>query len=192
VAIRPPTGVIEVLAGLPRAPEPGVVWSAPAQWLVKLRPLGHVPDRLVEPLARALGEELDGAPPVPCVLGPATRRLGGQWLGAPVAGLDELASAVFDATAGLVPVTHPRPFQADVVIARGRVPAALAGQPVAACWTVDAVLLVADRSAPGRPRLDDLALFRLEPGPDRVSPARCPSSPVPRRSRPGGRLPGPG
>jgi hypothetical protein len=65
--------------------------------------------------------------PVTCVLGPATRRLGGQWLGAPVSGLDDLAAAVFDATVGIVPVTHPQPFQADVVLARGRVPAALAG-----------------------------------------------------------------
>jgi 2'-5' RNA ligase len=165
VAIRPPAEVIAVLAGLPRAPAPGVVWSAPAQWLIKLRPLGHVPDHLAGPLAAALAEELDGAPPVTCVLGPVTRRLGGQWLGAPVAGLDDLASAVFDATAGLVPVTHPQPFQADVVLARGRVPAALAGQAVAASWTVDAVALVADRSAPGRPRLDDLARIPLGPGP---------------------------
>jgi 2'-5' RNA ligase len=165
VAIHPPAGVIAVLAGLPRAPAPGVVWSAPAQWLIKLRALGQVTDHLAEPLAAALAEELDGAPPVSCVLGPVTRRLGGQWLGAPVAGLDDLASAVFDATVGLVPVTHPRPFQADVVLARGRVPAALAGQPVAAHWTVHAVALVADRSAPGRPRLDDLARFPLESGP---------------------------
>ena len=161
MAIRPPAEVIAALAGLPRLPTPGVTWSAPESWLVKLRPLGHVPEHLVEPLATALAEELEGVPPVPCVLGPVTRRLHAQWLGAPVTGLDDLASLVFDATVGLVPVTHPQPFRADVVLARGRVPAALAGQPVDAGWTVDAVALVADRSAPARPNMIDLARFPL-------------------------------
>lgn len=161
VAIRPPSEVVNVLAALRREPARGVTWSLPEQWIVKLRPLGHVPDRLVEPLADALTEELDGLPAVRCVLGPVTRRLGGQWLGAPVAGLDDLAAVVFDATVGLVPVTHPQPFEADVVLARGRVPADLAEQPVAAEWVADTVALVADRSAPRRPRLIDLATFAL-------------------------------
>ncbi|MGH3776914.1 MAG: hypothetical protein ACRDRR_14505 [Pseudonocardiaceae bacterium] len=47
---------------------------------------------------------------------------GGQWLGAPVEGLDDLAAVVFEVTEQLVPVTHPQPFQADVVPARGRYP----------------------------------------------------------------------
>jgi 2'-5' RNA ligase len=165
VAIRPPADVVDVLAALPRPPTPRVTWSQPVQWIVKLRPLGHVDDRLVEPLVSALADELDGVPPVTCVLGPATRRLGGQWLGAPVSGLEDLAATVFDATAGLVPVTHPQPFQADVVLARGRVPAALAGAKIAAEWVADEVLLTADRSAPGRPRIDDLARFPLPGAP---------------------------
>jgi 2'-5' RNA ligase len=166
VAVRLPAHVVEVLSALPRPATPRVTWSVPAQWIVKLRPLGHVDDRLVEPLVAALDDELDGVPPVRCVLGPATRRLGGQWLGAPVSGLDDLSATVFDATVGLVPVTHPQPFQADVVLARGRVPAALAGTEVAAEWVADEVVLIADRSAPHRPRLDDLARFPL-PGPAR-------------------------
>jgi hypothetical protein len=120
-----------------------------------------VPDHLVDPLVAALADELDGVPPVRCTLGPATRRLGGQWLGAPASGLDDLAAVVFDATVGLVPVTHPQPFRADVVLARGRVPAALAGEPVAAAWTARAVALVADRSSPRSPRLEDVAVFAL-------------------------------
>lgn len=161
VAVRPPAHVVGVLGALPREPVAGVTWSVPEQWVVKVRPLGHVPEHLVEPLVTALSDELEGVPPVPCVLGPATRRLGGQWLGAPVAGLDDLAAVVFDATVGLVPVTHPQPFRADVVLARGRVPAALAGRPVAAAWTAHRIALVADRSAPRRPRLEDLASFAL-------------------------------
>lgn len=161
VAIRPPADVVEVLGALPREPVTGVTWSAPEQWVVKLRPLGHVPAHLVDPLVTALADELTDVPPVHCTLGPATRRLGGQWLGAPVSGLDDLSAVVFDATVGLVPVTHPQPFQADIVLARGRVPAALAGEPVATEWTAHDVALIADRSSPRAPRLDDMATFPL-------------------------------
>jgi 2'-5' RNA ligase len=161
VALHPPADVIAVLAALRREPVAGVSWSVPEQWLVKLRPLGHVPGDVVEPLVAALSDELDGVPPVRCVLGPATRRMGGQWLGAPVSGLDDLAAVVFDATVGLVPVTHPQPFRADVVLARGRVPAALAGEPIEASWTAREVALVADRSSPRGPRLEDVATVPL-------------------------------
>ena len=161
MALRPPAAVGAVLGALRREPVAGVTWSVPEQWLVKLRPLGHVPAGVVEPLAVALLDELAAVPPVRCTLGPTTCRLHGQWLAAPVSGLDDLAAVVFDATVGLVPVTHPQPFRADVVLARGRVPAALAGEPVAAQWTADAVALVADRSSPHGPRLDDVAVFTL-------------------------------
>jgi 2'-5' RNA ligase len=153
--------VVAVLAAFDRPALTGVRWSTPEQWLVKLRPLGYVDDQVVPSLVEVLQAELDGAPPVRCVLGPATRRLGGQWLGAPVAGLDELATVVFEATGELVPVTHPQPFQADLVLARGRVPKELAGRPVAASWTARAVALVADRSSPGAARYEDLASFPL-------------------------------
>ncbi len=161
MAVRLPSEIVAALEQLPRHPRPRVNWSVPEQWLVKLRPLGHVPDELVEPLVAALGDELAAADPATCTLGPATHRLGGQWLGAPVTGLDDLVAVVYDATVAIVPVTHPQPPSTDVVLARGRVPADLAGEPVAGGWVADAVVLVADRSAPGRPRLVDLAEFRL-------------------------------
>ncbi len=161
VAVWPPPEVVAVLGALDRPEVPGVRWSTPEQWMVKVRPLGHVDDRVVAPLVDALEAELDGAPVAECVLGPATRRLGGQWLGAPVAGLDDLAAVVFEVTGELVPVTHPQPFQADVVLARGRVPKELAGRPVSASWTARSVSLVADRSSPQRPRYEDLAAIPL-------------------------------
>jgi 2'-5' RNA ligase len=161
VAIRLPAEIVAGLERLPRPSRPAVNWSVPAQWLVKLRPLGHVDDQLVDPLTEALADELAAADPATCTLGPVTERLGGQWLGVPVAGLDDLIAVVYDATVGIVAVTHPQRYRADVVVARGRVPADLAGEPVAGSWVADTVALVADRSAPGRPRLVDLAEFRL-------------------------------
>jgi hypothetical protein len=80
----------------------------------------------------------------------------------PVDGLDDLAAVVFEATEELVPVTHPQPFQADLVLARGRVPGELAGRPVAGSWTARSVSLLADRSAPGRVRFEELASYPLE------------------------------
>jgi 2'-5' RNA ligase len=162
VAVRPPPEVVALLSALDRPALPGVRWSLPEQWLVKLRPLGQVDERVVPALRDALGAELDGAPAVACRLGPVTRRLGGQWLGAPVHGLDDLAAVVFEATQELVPVTHPQPFQADLVLARGRVPRELAGRPVAGSWTARSVSLVADRSGPGTPRFEELASYPLE------------------------------
>ena len=162
VALRPPPEVVALLSALDRPALPGVRWSVPEQWLVKLRPLGHVDGRVVPALRDALGAELDGAPAAACRLGPATRRLGGQWLGVPVAGLDDLSAVVFEATEELVPVTHPQPFLADLVLARGRVPRELAGHPVAGSWTARSVSLLADRSAPGRVRFEELASFPLE------------------------------
>jgi 2'-5' RNA ligase len=162
VAVRPGPEVVALLSALDRPALPGVRWSTPEQWLVKLRPLGHVRDRVVGPLSDALAAELDGAPAVACRLGPATRRLGGQWLGVPVHGLDDLAAVVFEATEELVPVTHPQPYQADLVLARGRVPRELAGRPVTGSWTARTVSLVADRSSPRGARLEDLANFPLE------------------------------
>ena len=116
---------------------------------------------MVQPLIEVLEAELDGAPAVECVLGPATRRLGGEWLGAPVSGLGDLAAVVFEATEELVPVTHPQPFQADVVLARGRVPKELADRPVSASWEARSVSLVADRSSPRAVGYEDLAVIPL-------------------------------
>jgi 2'-5' RNA ligase len=161
VAVWPPPEVVAVLSALERPALRDVRWSASEQWMVKVRPLGHVQDKVVPPLVSTLEAELDGAPAPACVLGPATRRPGADWLSVPVTGLEELAAVVFEVTELLVPVTHPQPFRADVVLARGKVPKELAGQPLTASWTARSVCLVADRSSPKKPRFEDLATFPL-------------------------------
>jgi hypothetical protein len=97
-AVCPPAEVTAVLATLPRPDVAGVRWSVPEQWMVKVRPLGYVNDRIACALVEALEAELAGVQPVKCTIGPATRRLAGQWLGAPVDGLDDLAATVFETT----------------------------------------------------------------------------------------------
>ncbi len=162
VSVWPPPEVVAVLSELERPELPGLRWSPPEQWMVKLRPLGHVDDRVVAPLLDVLGVELEGAPAARCVLGPAAvRRYSGQWLGAPVAGLDDLAAVVFEVTEELVPVTHPQPFVAEVPLARGRVPKQLDGLPVSARWTARSLALVADRSSPRAARYEDLGVIPL-------------------------------
>jgi hypothetical protein len=161
VVVWPAPHVVAVLSDLERPRRDGVHWSEPEQWMVKVRPLGHVGQRASEALPEVLVAALAGAPTVDCTVGPVTRRLGGQWLGAPVSGLDDLAAAVFEATEDLVPVTHPQPFQANIVLARGRVPKDLAGDPISTEWTADTVHLVADRSSPGRHRFENLATVPL-------------------------------
>ena len=76
VVVWPPPPVVAELSALDRPLVPGVRWSTAEQWKVVVRPLGHVRDRVVRPLIEVLEAELDGAPAVECVLGPATRRLG--------------------------------------------------------------------------------------------------------------------
>ena len=56
VVVWPPPDIIETVARLKR--EPGINWSKPAQWMVKLRPLGRVCPALVDPLTEVLTEEL--------------------------------------------------------------------------------------------------------------------------------------
>ena len=160
--MRAPQAIRKQLAELPREPRAGLNWTVPERWIVKLRPLGHVAEHLVAPLGDTLEAALDGAPAPTCTLGPTTVRPAGSWLYAPVTGLDELADEVFAATEHLVPVTHPQPYVAALALATGRVPAELAGVPVSGTWRVDEVALIADRSAPGRPRLVDLRSFPLE------------------------------
>jgi hypothetical protein len=153
--------VVAVLSALDRPAIPGVRWTTPEQWLVKVRPLGHVDDRVVPPLLEVLEAELDGAPPIGCVLGPATRRLGGQWLGAPVAGLEELAAVVFEATEELIPPGAGCRKSSPAVRSRRR------GRPARSPWSPTAPLREPpatrtwrpSRSAPERPIVDshDLA-----------------------------------
>jgi hypothetical protein len=67
--VWPPPRIVVALAALDRPALDGVRWSSPPQWMVKVRPLGTVSERLVPELASVRHDELEGAPAVRCVLG---------------------------------------------------------------------------------------------------------------------------
>ena len=121
-------------------------WSTPPQWLVVIRPLGHVADDVVPELTKVLEEELSGTPTRKVSLEDPRR---GQWLRPPVQGLDRLVDDVFAATEHLVPVTHPdNRWTANLVLARGRSRTfgpTLPGQSPRLCW----------RELSGPPRVRD-------------------------------------
>jgi RNA 2',3'-cyclic 3'-phosphodiesterase len=150
IAVRPPEAVLDAVAALPRPEAPGVRWVSPSQWHVTVRFFGEAP---LEPVVEALGglpARMAGSDPVEAVVGPAVSRLGRHVLCLPVAGLDGLAGAVRDLTAGFGQPPDPRPFAGHLTLARlqRRVACGLAGQRFAARFPVNDVELV--RSTLGR------------------------------------------
>lgn len=163
VGVWPPPRVQKVIADYPRPKVTDVRWSTPSQWLVKLRPLGHVAGALVPQLIETLRFELDGAPKVKVSMGPAATRFGGAWLHAPVQGLDDLGAVIFEVTEALIPVTHPQPFSADLVLARAtKCPPELV-QPISASWTVGEICLAKGTRSKDGPGYEDVEVFALGP-----------------------------
>jgi hypothetical protein len=158
VGTWPTAEVQEALAAYPRPDTPGLRWSMPTQWFVKIRPLGYVEEALVPELTDVLRAELDGAPATPVSLGPVSPK---GWLHAPVTGLDDLTAVVFEVTEPLVPVTHPQPWHAELVLARAaKIPRQLVA-PLEGSWTVEAVSLAKGTRGTEGPGYEDLEVFPL-------------------------------
>lgn len=163
VAVWPPPDVLELLGSLERPA--GVRWTSPEQWHVTLRFLGDVPASAVP----ALADALPGGPAGTAALGPATARLGPSVLVVPVAGLEALAEEVRRRTVPLVPEEDRRSFRGHLTLARARrgskVPAALAGTPVAAAWPVRRLSLVRSDLSTAGARYEEVAGVDLAEGP---------------------------
>ena len=158
VAVWPPAEIVDGLAQLPRPAEPGVRWTDPASWHVTLRFLGDADEgAVVEALRTVLH------PPVTATLGPAVARLGRSVVCVPVAGLDDLASAVIAATAAGGDPPDPRPFAGHLTLARLRHRRAcgLAGHRVSGTFAVDEVALVRSHLDPTGARYETVATFAL-------------------------------
>lgn len=158
VGTWPPPKAHTVLASYPRPTIDGMRWSTPAQWLVVIRPLGHLADGIVPELTDTLEDELSDVPTANVRLETPRR---GEWLQAPVRGLERLVEDVFAATEHVVPVTHPhKRWAAHLVLARGR-SRTYEPQPLDGAWTVKSVVLArAVRIAEG-PGYETISTFRL-------------------------------
>jgi 2'-5' RNA ligase len=150
VAVWPPADVVAGLADLSRPSRAGVRWTTPDQWHVTLRFFGSVHDP--EDGKRALAQLASPGATV-ATAGPAVERLGPSILCLPVAGLDELAACVVEATASVGTPPDGRPFRGHITLARakrGVTVGPLAGETFNAAWPVDEVTLVASDTRPDR------------------------------------------
>jgi 2'-5' RNA ligase len=159
VAVWPPREIIEQLAALPRAEEPGVRWTPEANWHVTLRFLGTSrPDDI----ARRL-DALE-LPPAAATLGPRVERLGRDGVVVPLTGLTDLAAAVTAATRDLGRPPEDRRFNGHVTVARLRrrgITCSLVGHPIAAAFVVAEVVLARSALSSGGARYEQLATWPL-------------------------------
>jgi 2'-5' RNA ligase len=167
VAVWPPPEVVDLLRALPRPSVPGLRWTTEEQWHVTLQFLGEAePAEATAALARL---RWDGVPPW-AVLGPRVRWFGGSVVHVPVAGLDDLATAVAAAVGAVGRAPAPaRSFAGHLTLGRvnrgrvrfARVLGSLLDMEVAGRWTADEVTLVAGRLHPKGARYEVVARVAL-------------------------------
>jgi RNA 2',3'-cyclic 3'-phosphodiesterase len=160
VGVVPPERVLDALARLDRPERAGVRWTRRDQWHVTLRFLGEVPD------PRPVAAALSAAPLRRCEasMGPKAKMLGRQVICLPVAGLDELAQAVEEATAGFGQPPDDRRFRGHLTLARlrrGVRPSGLGGARFEDRFPVTDVRLIRSHQGEGGPRYEDLLVVPL-------------------------------
>lgn len=147
VGVWPSAAARRALRAYPR-PDDVDGWATERQWLVQVRPLGHVKDEAtVEALVDVLRFELAGMPRPTARFGEVR---GGSWLHVPVEGLEELREVVFEVTTPIVPVTHPgaKPWVVSIALRRTRSPRELVA-PLSGSWRVGEVVLAVGTTAGG-------------------------------------------
>ncbi len=147
VAVYPPGAIVDALRALPREAGPDVRWVPEEQLHVTLRFFGMTD---VEPAKGRLAGLIPSLRGATAELGPRVSRLGRSVVCVPVAGLDELASSIAEATADLGEPPDPRPFRGHLTLARLRNRAAcgLAGASFDRSFSVDRVHLVESVTRP--------------------------------------------
>jgi 2'-5' RNA ligase len=166
VAVWPSPDVLDVLGDLPRPETPGVRWTTSGQWHVTLRFLGQVAAVELAEVTDTFGRiDVGSAKPVSAEMGPATACLGRGILQVPVQGLDELARATVEATAGVGQPPEDRPFHGHLTLARARGRSGdlrqLRGTPLVARWKVAELTLVASTPHREGARYDVVASLPL-------------------------------
>ncbi len=147
VGVWPTPEVCDVLASMPRPDTPGARWTPRHRWHVTVAFLGQVTGDEADAWASTLSAAASSLQRRPeANLGPATELLGPAVLSVPVAGLDPAAEALGSAALAAGLPLDPRPFRGHLTLARargrGRLPSALAGEPIHADWTVAELCLV--------------------------------------------------
>src|SRR5215468_1568458 len=120
VAVWPPDRVLRRLANLDRPAAAGLRWTTRDQWHVTLRFLGGVDIDSVPEVTAALDAVASGLSQLLVEAGPTIERLGSGVLCVPVAGLDDLAGRVVDATADFGRPAERRPFHGHLTLARAK------------------------------------------------------------------------
>ena len=156
IAGWPPEEVATQLAHLVGAAETGVRWVPAPDLHVTIRFLGSADEDAV-----SAGLAASGLPLAQARLGPAVTLLGSQVLMVPVAGLDELALVVNEATADCGSPVDQRPFFGHLTLGRLRRGArsGLIGATVSAVFAVDEVSLVSSTLTPTGPNYRILRRF---------------------------------
>jgi 2'-5' RNA ligase len=160
IGVVPPERVLDALDRLGRPERAGVRWTGRDQWHVTLRFLGEVPD------PRPVAAALTAAPLHPCEasIGPKAKMLGRQVICLPVAGLDELAQAVEEATAGFGQPPDDRRFRGHLTLARLRRrarPTGMVLRPFEDRFAVTDVRLIRSHQGNGGSRYEDLHVVPL-------------------------------
>ena len=154
----PPSEVLDAIEALPRAEQPGVRWIDRSRWHVTVRFLG---DADADEAAAALSRV--EARPAHAVVGPKVVLLGRSVVCVPVGGLEVLASAVTDATAGVGQPPERRPFRGHITIGRlrGRRASGLEQHLVDGSFSVHEVHLTESRTAGAGPTYETLLVQPL-------------------------------
>ena len=162
VAVALPEEALDLVGALARPDVEGLRWTSREQWHVTLRFLGSVEDvdgvrDALAGVAVARGD---------AVLGPEIGRFGQRVLHIPVAGLDDVAAAVVEATAAIGRPPEDRPFSGHVTLARARGKRRvdlrpLTGVSITATWPVEDITLFESRLHPKGARYEVVDRFPL-------------------------------
>jgi 2'-5' RNA ligase len=169
VGVRPPDHVLDLVADLPRRAQAGLRWTTRDQWHVTLRFLGEVEDPAV--VVDAL-DRIDASGFIACeaAVGPMVETLSRRVVALPVAGLDDLAAAVIDATRTLGRPPEDRPFRGHLTLARlarsargsaRRLAGGIVGRPLSARFMVSDVRVVGSHLGRGGARHEDVHVRHL-------------------------------
>ncbi|MDP9441383.1 MAG: RNA 2',3'-cyclic phosphodiesterase [Actinomycetota bacterium] len=167
VAVWPSPEVVRAVQSLPRPTGgTGARWTDPDQWHVTLRFLGEVTDEVAREVEGGVAGVAARLGPALAVVGPATGCFGTSVLMVPVSGLQGLAAATVEATAGWgAAPPERRPFVGHLTLARSRRRGpdlrGFAGQPVAASWTASELTLVRSSTSRTGARYEILRRFAL-------------------------------